>query len=135
MTIFQNSNYSLTYIEDQETITFHWEEGHVSMGFEAFKEACSNFLGYGFEYQAKNILIDVRNFQLSLPPEFPAWQKNEHYPRYYKLGIQKVAYIMPEAALAHAKTIEKEDGKFELRNFASPNAAMTWLKEGLGVAA
>ena len=66
-----------------------------------------------FEYQAKTILIDVRNFQFQLPPDFPEWQKNDHYPRYYKFGIERVAYVMPEPYVAQAKEIEKEEGKFE----------------------
>ncbi|NRB53312.1 MAG: hypothetical protein HRU41_36990 [Saprospiraceae bacterium] len=127
MYIFRNRFYSLSYQSTLQAIQFRWEEGHSKMTYEDFQEACSNFIGYGFEYQAKQIIIDVRNFQLSLPLEFPIWQKNEHYPRYYKLGIQKVAYIMPEAALEHAKEIEKTEGKFALRNFSSIEAAKAWL--------
>ena len=127
MLIFKNSNYSIEFQAASATLEFHWEDGHPKMNYEDFQEACGNFLGYGFEFQAKNILIDVRNFQLQLPPEFPSWQNDEHYPRYYKLGIQKVAYIMPEAYLAQAKTIEKQAGKFELLNFTSAEAAYTWI--------
>ncbi|MEO1438105.1 MAG: hypothetical protein AAFV80_21360 [Bacteroidota bacterium] len=128
MQIFKNSNYRITFEATTKTLTFHWEEGHPKMNYEDFQEACTNFLGYGFEYQAQNILIDVRNFQLQLPPEFPSWQNDHHYPRYYKLGIQKVAYVMPEAYLAEAKTIKKLPGKFELLNFSSPEAAYTWIQ-------
>ncbi len=99
------------------------------MSYEDFQEACSNFLGYGFEYKAQHISIDVRNFKLQLPPEFPHWQQEEHYPRYYKLGIQKVAYIMPEAALAYAKEIEASEGRFALRNFARPEEATKWINQ------
>ena len=127
MTLFKNSNYRVAFDPEQRTLQFFWEDDHESMSYEDFQEACSNFLGYGFEYHACNILIDVRNFKLSLPPEFPAWQQNEHYPRYYKLGIRKVAYVMPAAAVAHAKTIPKEEGKFELQNFAVMDAAVHWL--------
>ena len=127
MTLFKNSNYRVAFDGQQETLQFYWEDGHEKMSYEDFQEACCNFLGYGFEYQAKNILIDVRNFKLNLPPEFPAWQQNDHYPRYHKLGIQKVAYVMPAEAVVHAKSIEKEAGKFELKNFAAPEAAVNWL--------
>ncbi|MEL7191422.1 MAG: hypothetical protein AAFS00_05800 [Bacteroidota bacterium] len=127
MIIFQNTNYRLSFEADKQTLLFHWEEPHAQMSYEDFQEACSNFLGYGFEYQVKHFLIDVRNFQLQLPAEFPKWQSEIHYPRYYKLGIEKVAYVMPESALAHAKGIEKTAGKFALQNFGTPTEAQAWL--------
>ena len=127
MKIFKNSVYSVDFLEATKTIQFNWEEAHKDMSYEDFQEACCNFIGYGFEYQAKTILIDVRNFQFQLPPDFPEWQKNEHYPRYYKLGIEKVAYVMPEAYVTQAKEIEKEEGKFELRNFSNVNDAINFL--------
>lgn len=127
MQIFKNSLYNIDFLEKTKTIQFNWEDSNRNMSYEDFKEACSNFIGYGFEYQAKTILIDVRNFQFQLPPEFPAWQKDEHYPRYYKLGIQKVAYVMPKQYLANAKEIEKEVGKFELRNFSDFSAAIQFF--------
>ena len=127
MEIFKNSVYSVEFLEATKTIQFNWEEGHKNMTYEDFQEACSNFLGYGFEYQARSILIDVRNFQFQLPPDFPEWQEKEHYPRYYKLGIEKVAYLMPEQYVENAKEIEKEVGKFELRNFSNYQSAINYL--------
>lgn len=127
MKIFKNSVYSVDFLESSKTIQFNWEAGHKNMTYEDFQEACSNFLGYGFEYQAQTILIDVRNFQFQLPSDFPEWQEKEHYPRYYKLGIEKVAYLMPEEYVAKAKEIEKETGKFELRNFSNYESAINFL--------
>ncbi|MBX2872271.1 MAG: hypothetical protein KTR30_09225 [Saprospiraceae bacterium] len=127
MYIFRNKYYSVSLQPELQAIQFHWEKSHAEMTYEDFQEACCNFLGYGFEYQVKQLVIDVRNFQLSLPPEFPAWQQNEHYPRYYKLGIEKVAYIMPAVALDDAKEVEKTEGKFALKNFPSLEAAKAWL--------
>ena len=129
MKVFKNSIYNVDFLEESQTIQFNWDDGHKSMSYEDFQEACSNFLGFGYEYQARTILIDVRNFQFQLPPEFPDWQKKEHYPRYYKLGIEKVAYVMPHEYLTHAKEIEKEEGKFELRNFSDYNQAITYLSK------
>ena len=127
MQIFKNSIYSVKFLEATKTIQFNWEEAHKDMSYEDFQEACSNFIGYGFEYQAKTILIDVRNFQFQLPADFPEWQRNEHYPRYYKLGIERVAYVMPEQYVSSAKEIEKEIGKFELRNFSTVKDAIHYL--------
>lgn len=123
--LFKNTIYSIQFVEDTKTIKFNWEEGHKDMTYENFQEACSNFLGYGFEYRAKSILIDVRNFQFTLPEEFPKWQKNEHYPRYYKLGIEKVAYVMPEEYIAQSKV--DKDLKFDLRNFSNMTTALEFL--------
>ena len=129
MNIYIHSHYRLTLSADQKVLEFHWEEGHADMSYEDFQEACSNFVGYAFEYGAKNFVIDVRNFQLQLPPEFPEWQKNEHYPRYHKLGVEKVAYLMPKEYLSSAKEIDRETGGFTLRNFADPTTALQWINE------
>ncbi|MEO1628949.1 MAG: hypothetical protein AAFV25_27630 [Bacteroidota bacterium] len=128
MQIFKNSVYSIGFLEASKTIQFNWEDGHKKMTYEDFQEACCNFLGYGFEYSARNILIDVTNFQFQLPPEFPEWQEKEHYPRYHKLGIEKVAYLMPEQYVGSAKEREKEKGTFELRNFSEMEAALRFLQ-------
>ncbi len=127
MDVFKNSQYRISFQQQGKVLNFHWLDDHENMTYQDFQEACSNFMGYGFEYQAQQICIDVRNFKLQLPEDFPEWQLTEHYPRYFKLGIQKVAYIMPEAALAYAKEIDKEPGKFELRNFSDNKSANQWL--------
>ena len=127
MTVFQNALYTLVLSEDQSTLHFFWMDDNGQMSYEDFQEACSNFVGYGFEYDTQNFVIDVRNFQFQLPPEFPDWQKNEHYPRYYKLGVKKVAYVMPKEYVDSAKEIDKEEGKFDLRNFADQASALKWI--------
>ena len=127
MTVFQNALYKLVLSEDQSTLHFFWMDDNGQMSYEDFQEACSNFVGYGFEYDTQNFVIDVRNFQFQLPPEFPDWQKNEHYPRYYKLGVKKVAYVMPKEYVDSAKEIDKEEGKFDLRNFADQDSALKWI--------
>lgn len=129
MKIFSNSVYTLSLTEENKIITFQWEDANKDMSYEDFQEACSNYLGWAFEHQAKLFLIDVRNFQFQLPPTFPTWQTEEHYPRYFKLGVQKVAYVMPEQALAHAKEIPAEKGKFELKNFGNREEAVEWLMD------
>lgn len=129
MNVFINSIYRLELSADQHILYFHWEEGHVGMNYEDFQEACSNFVGYAFEYGSKNFVIDVRNFQFQLPPTFPEWQKNEHYPRYHKLGVEKVAYLMPEEYMASAKEFDKETGGFTLRNFSEHTSALQWINK------
>lgn len=127
MKIYSDSNYWLEFLTDSKTLKFNWKEGHEKMSYEDFQEACSNFIGHGFEFRAKNILIDVRNFKLQLPPEFPEWQHNEHHPRYHKLGIEKVVYLMPEQALENAKETNVEEAGFAQRNFSDEVEAMKWF--------
>jgi len=127
MTLFKDANYRVAFDGVTHTLEFFWEDDHAGMSYADFQEACSNFIGFGFEYQARNILIDVRNFQLHLPESFPEWQRTEHYPRYHKVGIQKVAYVMPAAALEHAREIDGEEQPFVLRNFSDMASAKKWL--------
>ncbi|MEO0734728.1 MAG: hypothetical protein AAFZ52_17970, partial [Bacteroidota bacterium] len=128
MTVFSNHHYRVELSADETTLEFHWEDANVNMTYADFQEACSNYLGYAFEYETRQFLIDVRNFRFQLPPEFPAWQREEHYPRYYKRGVRKVAYVMPAEYVPQAKTIEATPGKFALENFATPAEANTWLR-------
>lgn len=127
MTIFQNKNYAIELAQDPKTLIFKWKEAHREMSYEDFQEACCNYIGYAFEHQTKNLLIDTHNFQLQLPDTFKEWQNTIHYPRYYKLGVQKVAYIMPVSAMEYVKDIPTENGKFALRNFTQNQEALSWL--------
>ena len=127
MLVYSDSKYKVDFIERGKVLRFGWYDGHESMTYEDFQEACSNFIGHGFEQGAKNILIDVRNFKLQLPPGFPEWQRKEHHPRYHRLGIAKVVYLMPEEALANAKEMDKEEAGFEQRNFSDESKAMAWF--------
>lgn len=127
MLVYSDSNYKVELFKDSNMLRFGWHDGHESMTYEDFQEACSNFIGHGFEYGAKNILIDVRNFKLQLPPEFPEWQREEHHPRYHKLGIEKVVYLMPEAALENTKEMDKEEAGFEQKNFSEESKALEWF--------
>ncbi|MEM8762830.1 MAG: hypothetical protein AAGD88_03395 [Bacteroidota bacterium] len=131
MNVYSDSNYTVDFVDEGNILRFGWKDGHESMNYEDFKESCCNFIGFGFEYGAEKILIDVRNFALQLPPEFPEWQKKKHHPRYKKLGIQKVVYLMPEVAVDHSKKIEKDEHGFELQNFSDETLALRWLNTSL----
>ena len=66
-------------------------------------------------------------FNSNFHRNFRNGRKKEHYPRYYKLGIEKVAYVMPQQYVQNAKEIGKEGGRFELRNFSNYNEATDYL--------
>ena len=129
MELFSNKYYRLELSDDQKVIEFHWEDDHTNMTYEDFVEACCNFVGYGFEYQTKLLLIDTHNFKLDLPEQFFQWQKEVHYLRYKKLGVIKVAYIMPAASMSHVQNDEGEEGSHTTYYFDNGSSAMNWLKE------
>ncbi|MEL6256198.1 MAG: STAS/SEC14 domain-containing protein, partial [Bacteroidota bacterium] len=93
------------------------------------KEACCNYAGYAFEYQAKRLLIDTSNFQFQMPADFEQWRDDHHYPRLWKLGVEKMAFLMPESVMAFVEDKAAEFGKFPVRYFVQEGEAMEWLGE------
>ncbi|MEO0898347.1 MAG: hypothetical protein AAFY71_18180 [Bacteroidota bacterium] len=127
MTIHNHTFYYLQQEESGNLLIFRWKEAHANMSYEDFIEACTNYVGYGFEYQSKKFLIDTSNFQFQIPEEFSSWKKEIHHPRYRKLGVERVAYLMPESALPYMKDVSKEEEGFEIRYFGKEKEARDWL--------
>lgn len=99
------------------------------MRYEDFQTACHNFAGFAWQYQAKHLLVDTRNFRFSLPDDFAAWREQQLNPRYYQLGVLKFAYVTSRELLHYMKDIPAENGKFETRNFSSIKDSINWLTE------
>jgi len=129
-TVYADPHYRISFDTERSILGFHWLPEHVEMSYVDFQEACSNYVGYAFEFGTQHYLIDVRDFRLQLPPEFPVWQEEEHYPRYRKQGVKRVAYILPEQYLASAKTRDASEVGFDLRNFSAVAEAQHWFQHG-----
>lgn len=128
--LFEHSLYSFQLIEETNAIIqFDWTTNSKEMDYEDFQIACTSYAGFAWEYQAKHLLVDTRNFQFQLPAEFEIWREKELNPRYYKLGVLKFAYVTKPEYLPFVKDIPAQPGKFETRNFTSIPEALLWLNQ------
>lgn len=125
--VHSHTYYQINYEAAKGLLVFSWNEEHQDMSYSEFKEACSNYAGYAHEYQTKILLVDVSNFQLKLPEAFSEWQDQVHYPRFYKLGVLKMAYLTQTEWLSYMKDIPPSEGRFALKNFDSQEEALAWL--------
>lgn len=129
-TLFKNSLYTFSLINEVKPILFfEWTDQTATMRYEDFQEACNNFAGFAWQYQALHLLVDTCNFHFQLPESFTTWRESELNPRYYKLGVQKFAYITTPEFIQYMKDIATEKGKFGTRNFTSIKEALHWLNQ------
>lgn len=127
--LVQHSLYSFSLIEAEKAILFFdWTTQTSEMKYEDFQAACNNFAGFAWQYKTLHLLVDTRNFNFQLPPDFLEWREQQLNPRYYSLGVRKFAYITLPENSAYMKDIPAEGEKFETRNFVSEQEALTWLK-------
>jgi hypothetical protein len=127
MNVYQDRYYTVAVDEKHGLLSFIWNKDHPEMDHDKFVSACCNFIGYGFEYQSDKILIDTLQFNYTPTPEFYEWQKTEHHQRYRKLGIKKVAYILPaEYVEGMSQTVEVNED-FTTRYFSEVEEARLWL--------
>lgn len=126
--IFKNSLYSFHLLNEKHPVLhFDWTTKTAKMNYEDFQEACNNYAGFAWQYQAKHLLVDTCNFQFQLPEDFTIWREQQLNPRYYSLGVLKFAYITKPEFIQYMKDIPAERNKFETQNFTSFQVAINWL--------
>ena len=127
MTVYQDKYYAVEVDESTRLLSFIWEENHPEVTNKLFVAACCNFIGYGFEYRSDKIFIDTMNFTYVPTQEFYHWQKTVHHDRYRKLGIKKVAYILPEQYVEQLNNQPQDDAGFVTKYFSNEGNAKEWL--------
>jgi len=127
MNLYQDSYYRIDLHQATNTLTFVWNQNHPEVDYEGFIEACCNFIGYGFEYETRTILIDTKFFTYMPPPEFHEWQKTIHHDRYRKIGVKKVAYVMNTEHVEYMKSSQIKEEGFITDYYDSTEVALSWL--------
>ncbi|TRX59983.1 hypothetical protein FNH22_07980 [Fulvivirga sp. M361] len=129
MKLYQDRFYCIQLKEAENILEFTWEENHPEVTYESFIEACCNFIGYGFEFNTRQILIDTKNFTYMPPPEFHEWQKTVHHDRYRKIGVSKVAYVMNTEHVEFMKNSPVKEEGFHTDYFDDTSKAVNWLSD------
>ena len=127
--LYQDKLYQVALDEEANVLKFIWQKDHPSLDLVDFKEACGNYIGYGFEFQAKRLLINTQDFTYTPPKEFYEWQKTVHHDRYRKIGVEKVAYVMQTAHMEYVTNTPGTESGFATHYFDNAAEAMSWLAE------
>lgn len=127
MKLYQDKFYRIELDEPANILAFIWEENHPEVNYDSFIEACCNFIGYGFEFNTKKILIDTKHFTYMPPPQFHEWQKTVHHDRYRKIGVEKVAYVMNTEHVDYMKNSPIKEEGFITDYYDQISKAKNWL--------
>lgn len=127
MQLYQDALSTMSYSQETASIDLVWTQKTAQMTDQDFKAALERYAGYAEEHKARNLLVNVQQFQHAVGPEIGAWRDANIIPRYTAAGIQKMAYILKlEAQLPPAQ----EEGKpFATRFFHSEAEAKAWFQE------
>lgn len=107
-------------------------------GFIKFDDL-KRYLHYEFDmirhYKLTNCLVDLRDMGV-YPQGGKEFVEQVWFPEVKKLGVTKVAFIVPESVFgeasmkaAHEKEEKKED--LQIQNFMNRESAQKWLTEDL----
>ena len=134
MKIYESRFYNFALCDETNSLVFQWKEDTKSMNNNDFREALSNYAGYGFECARANMLVDVRSF---CPPEgvpdeesMGAFRTDIVVPRYNKAGIKKFAYLKNPGApgMPVSPPTQHAGEEFETAVFDSEDSVKEWLK-------
>lgn len=128
MIVFKNSLYSFALIEKYNILRFDWTEKTATMTYEDFQEACQNYAGFVIENKSLKLLVDTRNFKTQLPDAYLEWREKELNPRYYKVGVEKFAYLIPTESMKFVDIFPIE-GVFQTCYFDDKTEAIAWLNQ------
>ena len=134
-TVYRSHFYDFALDDDQDALVFLWKpETTGTLTDNDFKEALSNFAGYGFEHKPASMVIDLRGFRPAggAPSAEVAgqWRAAVVVPRYNAAGIKRFAYIKaPDAPGPPVGGPVRHDGEdFETAVFDSDERLGAWLK-------
>lgn len=127
MMLFQHPYYQIHLVADGNVLLFQWQDTHATMNYEDFLEACSNYAGYASEHRCDALLIDTRNFVYQPPAAFRDWQNQVHHLRLERIGIQKMAYLMPPEVVPQLTEQPSATEGIARKYFDTESIALAWL--------
>ena len=133
-TIYESRFYDFALDDETSALVFRWKPETRALTDNDFKEALSNFAGYGFEYAVPNMVIDLRHFAPAAgTPSAEAmgpWRADVVVPRYNKAGIRRLAYLRDAdgGGPPVGGPMRHEGEEFETAVFDSEGDMIDWLK-------
>lgn len=133
-------SFQTTVTYDKPFLSVHWDNVHKIVVMEwksfvsgdLFREGLNTGLNLVIEKRTHRWLADLRKIGV-VSQEDQKWSNEDWFPRAIQGGIQRMALLIPESALAKMSVntiMSKVGDTLVSRYFSSPEEARAWLAEG-----
>lgn len=131
--ISNNKFAQLFWYEEDKIIEHKWKPVTEDMEDEDYKREMLNYVKLSYEYTPRLILANTSEFDYTITPEIQDWVTENIHKHNVKLGIEKIAFVLPEEIFAQvsvsqtgdeAETVQKGAPVF----FDNYDEAMAYLK-------
>ncbi len=130
--IFENEYQSLFFDDVTSTLAQYWTEKTTFLLESTYQEEEIHFTKHLEENPPKNILINFKNFDVSITPDLQIWLVTEMFPIYEKNGVKKGALVASEQLFPQISILQTiEEHKFSNIDwvvFEKEEEAMNWIK-------
>ncbi|MDW7694781.1 hypothetical protein R9C00_08510 [Flammeovirgaceae bacterium SG7u.111] len=134
MELTKNKFVKASYEESKSLLTVTWLPETANMTGDDYKDVINLILDFFKEYTIKNWLGDTKKFAFPIVPELQEWFAHEINPQLIKLGLQRIAMVVPEdliAQLAVDQALDemdenKSEGKVISKYFDNLEDAKKW---------
>ena len=129
MVLYLHTYYSVKLLLDPGILVLEWAEKSEESTKEDYFEAMQNFAGFGHEYKAEAMLVDLSFFTLKPTLEMCVWHNEELTPRFASLGLKKFAYLISnnQAIPPQVEKAIASGAMFEEIFFKDKTDALNWL--------
>ena len=123
----------LRYNHEFNIVELTWKNpGENEPEEEVFKAHLFLLVKFLEEYKSESFLVDSRQYHVIMSIHLQEWHDKYIIPEYNKIGVKRIAFIMPEDVIA-AATIEQSFEEDNARNlnvqyFATEEEARNWLR-------
>lgn len=128
--LFENKHIKSTYFADKNYILNYWT-GHSRLTNQDFQKAMTAVADKALNLRAKGILVDTREFNLTIPPEVQEWYDAQIVPKHLKAGILKMAFLLPEDIFAYVsieQTMDEQKAQAQqTKYFETYEEAENWI--------
>ncbi|MBX2842504.1 MAG: hypothetical protein KTR26_12095 [Flammeovirgaceae bacterium] len=113
-----------------------WQPNTQVMGDDGFKATLTAVVDVVEKEGLNKIYVDARQYFHTLVPELQTWHDSQIVPKYIKVGVKRIAFVMPEDffnQVAIEQTFEEDTaiGSLQTQYFGSESEAKGWLNIAL----
>jgi len=131
-TIYQSKFLKQIFHPEAQIMEGKWLEAKITdkdYRFELQKTVETNQ-----EYRPKGILVDTRLFSLTIIPETQDWTNQTIFSQYIKLGIRKIAFLVPDDFFVYVsieQTVDEKIARYGIQTqfFDDYDQAKNWVSD------
>lgn len=134
--VFKHKYLTRYYHEELGIVEGKWTDDG-SMSDSEYREIMMGTLESTQKYKPYGILIDARQFHLSIVPETQEWVQATVFVKAQEAGLKKVAFVLPNSIFVEVsidQTMHKDSNEeiFVTCFFNDHDKAMSWLTKREG---